>query len=97
MDNPVIHAVTNSPKLATAVAATTTSLGILEWIPDDIGKLATLIGVILSAVLIWVQITALRRGLLELKIMRSKERARRAELAARAAAGLPTRRGDDTQ
>ena len=38
-----------------ATATLTTSSGIataLQWIPDDIGKLATLVGLILSAVLI---------------------------------------------
>jgi hypothetical protein len=45
-----------SAKIATGVSAATTTSGIatvLEWIPTDIGKLATLIGLILSTVLIF--------------------------------------------
>ncbi|MAF42841.1 MAG: hypothetical protein CMI54_01550 [Parcubacteria group bacterium] len=52
-------------KTAIAVATTTTSTGvgtILDLIPDNIGKLATLVGIILSSVLIF---THLRKGTIE--------------------------------
>lgn len=58
------HAV-SSPKAGATVAAVTTSSGLgtaLDWIPSDIGKLATLVGIALSAVLIY---THLRRGKIE--------------------------------
>lgn len=43
-------------KVGAGTAATTIGAGIgtaLDWIPNDIGKLATLVGIILSVVLIW--------------------------------------------
>lgn len=52
-------------KTALTVATGTTGVGVsswLDWIPDDIGKLATLVGIALSLVLIYVQ---LRKGRLE--------------------------------
>ena len=52
-------------RTAAAVATGTTATGLstwLEFIPDDIGKLATLAGVILSCVLIYSHI---KRGRLE--------------------------------
>jgi hypothetical protein len=46
-------------KLATASAAMTTGTGtatFLDYIPTDVGKLATVIGIILSSVLIYTHI-----------------------------------------
>lgn len=46
-------------RTAAGVSAVTTATGIssiLEWIPDDIGKLATLVGIVLSLVLIFVHL-----------------------------------------
>lgn len=43
-------------KVGVTTAAGTIGTGLataLNWIPDDIGKLATLVGIILSVVLIW--------------------------------------------
>jgi hypothetical protein len=62
-----IQAVANSPKIASGVATGTTGTGIgtvLDLIPDDIGKLATLIGIVLSSVLIY---THLRRYAMDSK------------------------------
>lgn len=59
--------VVQSGKTAVAVSAGTATAGIskwLGWIPDDIGKLATLIGICLSLALLYFHI---RKGLLELK------------------------------
>lgn len=42
-------------KVAGSIGATTVGTGIadwLQWIPDDIGKLATVVGILLSLVLI---------------------------------------------
>lgn len=73
-------------KVAGATAAATTGTGlatILEMIPNDIGKLATLVGIILSIVLIY---THWRKGRIEYKkiqleiaILEGKEEDRRAE------------------
>lgn len=79
----------SNPKIAGAVSAgtTTTGLGtILDFIPGEIGKLATLVGICLSLVLIY---THWRKGRieyqktqLEIKILMEKE-AERLEAAAR--------------
>ncbi len=52
----LIESLTVNTKTAFAVAGATTATGVgslLDWIPDDIGKAATLIGIILSLVLIF--------------------------------------------
>lgn len=57
--------VAQEPKVAVGVSAATTGSGLgylFDWIPSEIGKLATLIGIILSLVLIY---THIRRGLVE--------------------------------
>ena len=48
-----------STSLATATTGTITWL---EWIPSDIGKLATVIGLILSTILIYTHIKKAQRG-----------------------------------
>ncbi len=51
-------------KTAAATSAATVTTGSatwLEWIPSDIGKLATLIGLILSSVLIYTHLQKLQR------------------------------------
>lgn len=70
-------------KASSAVAAGTTGTGLatwLEWIPSDIGKLATLIGAVLSLVLIvyWSQriFTEFHKG----KIDRERDRLELAKL-----------------
>lgn len=65
-----------NPKLATAVAAATTTTRLstwLAWIPDDIGKLATLVGIVLSVVLIRAHLASTEKDRTELAIMRAKE------------------------
>ncbi len=58
-----IKDVATDPKVAGAVSTATTALGtFLDLIPNDIGKLATLVGIALSAVLIY---THIRKGRLE--------------------------------
>lgn len=80
----VAQEVASNPKIATVIATSTAGTGvgtILDLIPDDIGKLATLIGIVLSSVLIY---THLRKGRieykktqLEIKILMDKEESRR--------------------
>lgn len=75
-----VEQVVASPKIASGVSAITTGSGVgtfLDLIPDSIGKLATLIGIILSLVLIY---THWRRGrieyektLLEIAILKKRE------------------------
>ena len=63
-------------KIASMVSASTTTLGfslIFEWIPNDIGKLATLIGVCLSIVLMYVHLKKVRIESKKLEIQIKKE------------------------
>lgn len=88
-----------SPKVGATVAAITTGTGAgsaLDWIPDDIGKLATLVGIILSVILIAVHSVAYRKANLELSIMRTKEEDRKKAAAGRMIAGEPRRREEDS-
>ena len=64
------------PKVAYGVSGTTATTGIadwLNWIPDDIGKLATLVGIVLSLVLIGNHaargIMAIRKHRAEMRIL----------------------------
>lgn len=87
-----------NPKVASGAAAMTTGTGIgtfLDWIPNDIGKLATLVGIILSVVLIRVHLTNLKKAQLELQIMRDKEEERKEETRRRIERGEPVRREAD--
>lgn len=59
------NALATDPKVGASVATATAGSGlgtVLEWIPTDIGKLATLVGIVLSCVLIY---THLRKGRVE--------------------------------
>ena len=63
---PLIAEAAQNPKVQGIVAAYTVSLGaILDWIPDSIGKLATLVGIVLSIMLIRVQTQNYRKAKLE--------------------------------
>ncbi len=71
--------VTTDIKTAATVATGTTGTGlgtILDLIPSDIGKLATVIGIILSSVLIFTHIRKgaieYRKTKLEIKILEEK-------------------------
>jgi uncharacterized membrane protein YfcA len=62
-----VQQLASDPRIASGVSAITTGTGlgtVLDWIPDDIGKLATLVGIILSIVLIY---THWRKGRIEYK------------------------------
>ena len=57
---------------ATATATTSTGIGtIFDWIPTDIGKLATLVGIALSTILIY---THLKKYSLEIKLLKEKDK-----------------------
>lgn len=76
-----IQEIASNPKVAGSVAGMTAAIGAamesaISWIPDDIGKLASLIGVILSVILIRVHLMGLKKVQLELKLMKEKEAAR---------------------
>lgn len=62
-----IESLVNDVRIGATVSTITTGSGlgvILDLIPDDIGKLATVVGIVLSVVLIF---THLRRGYIENK------------------------------
>lgn len=64
----VIERVVTDVKTAAGVAATTTGTGLAAWlekIPPDIGKLATLVGIVLSCVLI---VTHIKRYVIDKKL-----------------------------
>lgn len=98
----VAEQIASNPKVAGTVSAATTGSGlgtVLDLIPNEIGKLATLVGIILSLVLIY---THWRRGRieyaktqLEIMILKEKEAERLEAARRRREAGLPTRREDD--
>ena len=74
MRDTIQHLIT-SPKTAAVISTATTSTGlgtVLEWIPDSIGKLATLIGIILSVILIRVHLASLKKVNLEIEIIFSQ-------------------------
>ena len=74
-----IQEAAQSAKIAAATSATTAGSGMatwLEWIPSDIGKLATLIGLTLSIVLIYTHLKKYKREeekhKLEIEILRKQ-------------------------
>lgn len=57
-----------------AITTITTSMGMnLDWIPDDIGKLATLIGIVLSMVLICSHLQNVKKIKLEIELLKKKQ------------------------
>ena len=61
-----------SPKIAATVAGATTGSGILtvlEWIPSNIGSVASMVGIILSSVMIYVH---LKQHFLKMKILQKE-------------------------
>ncbi len=66
-------------RLATTVSAGTTSSGVMTWldiIPNDIGKLATLVGICLSLTLIIMHIRKMRQDAQEAELKQELLRAR---------------------
>ena len=93
-----------NPKVASAVSTVTTGTGLgtfLDVIPNDIGKLATLVGIVLSSVLIY---THWRKGRieyektqLEILVLKEKEAERIEAAHRRKEAGLPATRSEDAE
>jgi len=74
-----IQEIAQSAKIAAVTSATTIGSGTatwLEWIPGDIGKLVSLVGLLLSAVLIYTHLKKSSRDQekhdLEMKILKDK-------------------------
>ena len=94
----------SNAKIASLVSTGTTGTGVgtfLDLIPNDVGKLATLVGIILSSVLIY---THWRKGRIEYKktqleiaILMEKEAERLDASRRRKEAGEPARRKDDKE
>lgn len=97
----LVQAATNV-KVGAATAATTTTTGaatFFDLVPDDIGKLASCFGIVLTSILI---VTHLRKGRLdyektklEIAIMQERERERKEITRARLIVGDPVRRAGD--
>ncbi len=91
-----------NPKIASVVSTVTTGTGLgtfLDVIPNDIGKLATLVGIVLSSTLIY---THWRKGRieyqktqLEILVLKEKEVERIESAHRRKEAGLPATRLED--
>lgn len=86
-----------NPKIASVVSAATTGTGLL--IPNDIGNLATLVGIVLSIVLIYTHWRKgrieYRKTQLEILILKEKEAVRLESARRRKESGQPTRREGD--
>lgn len=70
----IIGAILEGPKMAYAVAAGTAGAGMgtmFDFIPDDIGKLASMVGLLLSVLVFALQI---RKHILEERRFRREER-----------------------
>ena len=89
-------------KAAAAVAVTTAGTSVsqvLEWIPDDIGKLGTLVGIVLSTVLIYSHLrrtsVTCRKTNIEIEILEKYEAERKETAHRRIRLGKPVRRKDE--
>jgi len=70
---------------------------ILDLIPNEIGKLATLVGILLSIVLIYAHILAVHKTRIEIEILRAQEADRQAAIKWRVEHREPVRRIDDRE
>lgn len=80
------------PKITASVAGSTT---LTAWIPDDIGKIAALVGIVLSLILIYVNILSARKTHLEWRILQRREEERQERAQRHQSTGQPLRREDD--
>jgi len=74
-----------SAKVGVVTGTSTVSVGAGTWfnmIPDDIGKLASIIGICLSSVLIYVHALKVRQGTLDIKKTKLEIEMMKAEQAA---------------
>lgn len=71
----ILSAASNT-KAGATIAAVTTGTGVgstFEYIPDDIGKIAAVIGIILSTVICRLHLVNIKKIKLEMKILRQRE------------------------
>lgn len=71
----MIREILADARVASGVSAATTGTGLgtlLAWIPDDIGKLAACVGIVLSLVLIYVHYLSARKLKIQIKILQSQ-------------------------
>ena len=67
-----VNAAIQSPKTALTVSTATTGSGVLtvlEWIPQNIGSVASMVGIILSSVMIFIH---LKQHFLKMRIMQKE-------------------------
>jgi len=84
------------PRIGAAVASGTIGTGtIIDLIPDGIGKVSMLIGIILSILLIRVHYANLQKIKMEVGIMKRKEEERLEAARLRKEEGQPLRREED--
>ena len=84
------------PRIGAAVASGTVGTGtIIDLIPDGIGKVSMLIGMILSILLIRVHYANLQKIKMEVGIMKRKEDERLEAARLRKEEGQPLRREED--
>lgn len=70
-----VHELATCPQVATIVMMMTVWAGVgmsLDWIPDDIGKLAALVGIVLSLVLICSHLQNVKKLKLEIELLKRK-------------------------
>ena len=94
----LLQQLTHNPKFAVGTATMTTGTGagtLLDWIPDDIGKLAVIVGIMVSIMILRVQRVTLKKEQLELQIMKDKEAERKEAADYRKETGQPLRREAD--
>lgn len=96
----VTEMILQDPRVANVVATGTVASGMgtyLSLIPDEIGKLATLVGLLLTLILSYSHWIIIKKNRLELRIAERKEEERLAEMEDRKKHGLPLQRAGDNQ
>jgi len=94
----------DNPKTGQIIAGVTVASGVstwADWLPTDLGKIATFVGIVLSLVVIYVTIQRerreRRRAELEQENLRMELAERKRRAAERRERGLPARRLDDEE
>ncbi len=78
----VVTDIVTSPKVGIATGGATATSGVwtlLEWIPTDIGKLATLVGIVLTVILIRVHYLNMKKAAIELEMLKEERDRKRLE------------------
>jgi predicted transporter len=93
----VVLAAAASPKVNVAQIAATSGTGAtyLFWIPNDIGKLAIVVSILLSVILIRVQCTTQKKLNMEIEDMKRDREERKKKIADRRLRGDKCARSDD--